>query len=252
MDKQSLLLWLNTRDSVDIQMPNEIFEDFDQTGFKTFNHKCFGYAYYYLISYLYRNAAYGNEIKNYSQQNIINVITSDKSSISYITKSNGLLDKLGYTKSTTDYPIAFFMNDGTLEFGFIKELRKNIPDLQLTHSPRLSIKEPVKALARFDGEDYTGTYYSFQNTHKLNVNDFATIMTDDKLGHVGLYIYGYIQMMCDKFPEGYRSTNIDLAKVVGCSERTIKSYMARLEMLNLVSSSAMTLNNRTQKFYSVG
>ena len=105
-------------------------------------------------------------------------------------------------------------------------------------------------MARFDGENYTGTFYSFQNTHKIDVHQFIAIMGDEKLGHVGLYLFGYISMMCDKFPK-YRITNEELAKIVGCGERTIKSYMARLEELGLIKSTKITVGNKTQKFYSV-
>ncbi|WP_255305638.1 hypothetical protein [Paenibacillus sp. Mc5Re-14] len=251
MDKVALESWLNVGECVNVQMPNEIFEDLAKADFKSFNHKCFAYAYYYLTCYIYRNTLYGDgKTEQYSQQNIIKVFTTNKSSVSYITKSDGILDEMNYTKTTTDYPVAYYMHDGILEFGLIKELRKKIPDLEINHSPRFCVKEPIKGMARFDGEDYTGTFYSFQNTHKIDVNQFITIVNDGKLGHVGLYLFGYISMMCDKFSK-YRITNEELAKMVGCSERTIQSYMIRLEQLALIQSTKVTLNNKTQKLYSV-
>lgn len=250
MDKGCLEQWLNVGECVNVQMPNEIFEDLSKAEFKSFNHKCFAYAYYYLTCYIYRNALYGGKTDQYSQQNIINVFTSNKSSVSYITKSDGILDSMNYTRTTTDYPVAYYMDDGILEFGLIKELRKKIPDLEINHSPRFCVKEPVKGMERFDGEEYTGTFYSFQNTHKIEVNQFVEIINDEKLGHVGLYLFGYISMMCDKFQK-YRITNEELAKIVGCGERTIKSYTIRLEELGLIKSTKITLDNKTQKFYSV-
>ncbi|MGG4094314.1 winged helix-turn-helix transcriptional regulator [Paenibacillus lautus] len=250
MNKHSLEKWLETTNCVEVQMPNEIFEDLSKAEFKSFNHKCFAYAYYYLTCYIYRNALYGGETDQYSQHNIINVFTSDKSSVSYITKSEGIMDSMNYTKTTTDYPISYYMDNDILEFGLIKELRKKMPDLEMNHSPRFYAKEPIKGMTRFDGEDYTGTFYSFQNTHKIDVRNFIEIISDKKLGHVGLYIYGYISMMCDKFSK-YRITNEELAKMVGCSERTIKSYMVKLEKIGVIQSTKITLNNKTQKFYSL-
>lgn len=253
MNKEYLEQWLNVGESVNVQMPNEIFKDLNKAEFKSFNHKCFAYAYYYLTSYLYRNAIYGgNNTEEYSQQNIINVFTSDKSSVSYITKSEGILDSMNYTKTTTDYPITYYMYDDILEFGLIKELRKRLPNLEMNHSPRFSVKEPIKGMARFDEEDYTGTFYSFQNTHKIDVKNFIKIISDKKLGHVGLYIYGYISMMCDKYNNKFQITNAQLGDFVGCSERTMKKYTQRLEELNLIESKRVFYDNKQlDKVYSI-
>ncbi|WP_261378533.1 hypothetical protein [Paenibacillus agilis] len=252
MDKARLEVWLNASECINVQMPNEIFEDFDKADFKSFNHKCFAYSYYYLISHLYRNTLYGGNTEQYSQQNIIKLFTSNKTVISYITKNDGLLDELGYTKTTTDYPVACYMDNGILEFGLIKELRKKMPQLELNHSPRFSIKEPLKCMSRFDGEDYTGTFYSLQNTHRIGIERFIKIISDDKLGHVGLFIYGYISMMCDKFSNAYQISNVELGEIVGCSDRTIQSYILRLEEIGLLKSTRRIFDNKLlYKVYSV-
>lgn len=251
MNKEYLEKWLNVGECVNVQMPNEIFEDLSKAEFKSFNHKCFAYAYYYLTCYIYRNALYGGKTDQYSQHNIINVFTSDKSAVSYITKSEGVLDSMNYTKTTTDYPVSYYMEDDILEFGLIKELRKKIPDLEMNHSPRFCVKEPIKGMARFDGDDYTGTFYSFQNTHKIAVENFIKIISDKKLGHVGLYIYGYISMMCDKYNNKFQITNAQLGEFVGCSERTMKKYTQRLEEINLIASTRVYYDNKQlDKVYS--
>ncbi|WP_433708685.1 hypothetical protein [Paenibacillus illinoisensis] len=252
MNKQSLESWLNVSACVNVQMPNEIFEDLSKAEFKSFNHKCFAYAYYYLVTYLYRNALYGGNTTDYSQHNIISVFTSKKSSLTYITKSGGLLDEIGYTRTTTNYPVSYFVEDGILEFGLIKELRKKLHGLEAGHSPSLNVKEPVKAMDRFDGEDYTGTFYSFQNTHKITVNEFIRIISDEKLGHVGLYLYGYISMMCDKFRQGYQVSNSTLGEIVGCSESTIKRYAKQLEAVGLLKSKRKVYGEKLlEKVYSI-
>jgi hypothetical protein len=239
--------------SLNIQIPNEIFDDFGQADFKSFNHKCFAYAYYYLVCFLYRNTLYGgNNTEQYSQQNIIKVLTGNKTVVSYITKSDGLLDKLKYTRSTTDYPVSPFMDNGILEFKLIKDLRKRMPNVDLNHSPRFSIKEPIKALTRFDGEDFTGTFYSFQNTHRIDAKRFVNIVTDRLLGHVGLFVYGYISMMCDRFPNGFHLSNTELSRVVGCSERTVQNYTQRLEAIKCIENSRIVLGSKLlEKVYMI-
>lgn len=253
MDKVQLEKWLIINDKVNVQMPNEIFEDFGAADFKSFNHKCFAYAYYYLITYIYRNVLYGgSNTEEYSQQNIIKVFTGNKAVVSYITKADGLLDQIGYTKTTTDYPVAYYVTNGILEFDMIKDLRRKTLNYQLNHSPRFSIKEPILAMKRFDNEDFTGTFYSFQNTHKIDIEDFIDIIADDQLGHVGLFIYGYISMMFDRYPKGYQISNASLGKVVGCSDRTIQNYTQRLEAIGLLKSERKVLGNKLlDKVYTV-
>lgn len=252
LNKEKLRSWLNIGNHTIIQMPNEIFEDLNKTDFKNFNHKCFAYAFYYLCCYLYRNALYGMNTEQYSQQNIIKVFTGNKTIVSYITKSDGLLDQIGYTRTTTDYPVACYMDNGILEFSMIKDLRKRMPKLKVSHSPRFSIKQPIKALVRFNGEDLTGTFYSYQNTHKIDINRFIDIISDDQLGHIGLFIYGYISMMCARFPQGFQISNEALSEIVGCGEKTIRKYTQGLEAIGVLKSTRKSLDNKSlEKIYSI-
>jgi hypothetical protein len=249
MKKEQLKTWLNIDNSVDIQMPNEVFEDFHNADFSNHSHKCFAYAYYYLVSYLYRNALYGGlRPEDYSNENITKLFLGNHKPVSYITKRKGILDKLGYTETTTDYPILYFMDNEILEFTTIKHHRKQNKG-KLTHSPRLSVKKPLKALNRFD-EDYTGTFYSYQNTHSVSINRFIDIITDINLGHVAFYIYAYLVMMNDKFPRGYQISNKAFAEFVGCSERTITRYTMELEAKGYIKSERKLLDYKLlEKIY---
>jgi hypothetical protein len=253
MNKSELRAWLNIDESVNVQMPNEIFEDLSNAEFKNFNHKCFAYGYYYLITYLYRNTIYGTcNIEKYNQQNIISLFVSNNTMVSYITKKGGLLDKIGYTRTTTNYPVAYYMDNGILEFSYITDLRKRMPNLEINHSPRFMIKEPLKGLVRFDGEDCTGTFYDFQNTHRIDIQKFVDIIADEQLGSVGLYIYGYLSMMNDRFPMGYQISNTSFAEIVGCTDRTITKYTNRLEELGFIKSERKLLGYKLlEKIYKV-
>ncbi|ALA47825.1 hypothetical protein ABE137_12590 [Brevibacillus laterosporus] len=253
MNKAVLINWLRIEDSVNIQIPNEIFKDFDKADFKSFQHKCFGYAYYYLATYLYRNTLFGNsDIEKYSQQKIVELFVSNNTIVSYITKKNGLLDSIRYTKTTNNYPTSFYVNNGLLEFSYVNDLKERIPDYTVKHSPRFFVKEPVKALVRFDNEDFTGTFYSFQNTHRIDIKTFIDIISDKQLGHVGLYIYGYLSMMCDKFPLGYQISNQRFGEIIGCSDRTITKYTTQLEKEGLIKSERKLLGYKLlEKIYRV-
>lgn len=253
MNKAVLTNWLKIEDSVNIQMPNEIFKDFDRTNFKSFQHKCFAYAYYYTITYLYRNTLFGNsDVDKYSQQKIVELFVSNNTMVSYITKKDGLLDSMGYTKTTNNYPTSFYVDNGILEFSYVNDLKKRVPDYVVKHSPRYFVKEPVKALVRFDNEDFTGTFYSFQNTHRIDIKTFVDIITNKQLGHVGLYIYGYLSMMCDKYPLGYQVSNQRFGEIIGCSDRTITKYTTQLEKMGLIKSERKLLGYKLlEKMYRV-
>lgn len=228
--------WLQlSGNPMQIQMPNEIFTDLTSANFKSWKHKAFAYSYYFLVTYLYRTTLYGTTPEDYCQDSIMKKIVARKSSFDYVTKKNGVLDKMGYTKSTSNYPISFYMKDGILEFGMIKDLKKQVDAYTPTMGNRFAVKEPVKALNRFN-EDYSGTFYDMQNTHLVTVQRFVDIITHPDLGYVGLYVYAYLSMMGDKFRDGYQISNKALSDVIGCNEKTLSKYTRKLEECGFIKS----------------
>lgn len=226
---------------IQTQIPNEIFDDFSKIEFKTWKHRAFSYTYYYLINYIYRNTLYNHNPMDYSQDNIIKSIIQKTSSISYITKKDGLLDVNGYTETTSDYPITFYMDDTILEFSTIKNVGNVI---QSEVGNRFFIKRPTKSFERFDNESYTGTYYDMQNTHFISIQRFVEILSNVDLGYVAVYIYGYISMMSDRFPKGFKISNKEFADVIGCTERTISKYTKLLEEKGYIKSERELYGNK--------
>lgn len=255
MNKKELINYLNLSGAikgktyVDIQMPNEIFEDFKNELFQNFNHKCFAYSFYYLINFMYRNTIYGfKDVSSYSLENVAKVFVGNHRKVYYITKSGGVLDSIGYTETTNDYPIFMSIDNDIIDFTTIKML-----ETKTNHSPNLMIKLPVKSFYRYDFEDLHGTYYSFQNTHLVKVNRFMDIISNKNLGHVGLFIYSYLKMMCDKFEAGYKISNEELSEVVGCSERTLTKYTTLLEKHDFIKSTRHIIqkSKRVEKIYRI-
>lgn len=247
MNKQQLHDFLHTSGgNIDVHIHNEIFDDLSNIKeFKTWKHRGFAYAYYYLTTYIYRNTLYGvDNPEMYNQKSILNTLIKNHTSISYIVKRRGLLDKYNYLETTRDYPISFYMDNGILEFSTINEWDKDLKDLKPKVSTSFSIKKPVKAFNRYN-EDATGTFYSFQNTHKIHIYRFISIITNPKLGYTGLYIYAYLSMMNDKFKSGYCITNENLSSVVGCDNaRTVSKYTKELESLEYIESEMHFHNNK--------
>lgn len=255
MRKEELKKWLNIGFHVDIQMPNEIFDDLNKNmNIESWKHKCFAYTYYYLITYIYRNSLYGlDNPEGYNQSNILQVLTARRHSVSYLIKRNGILEKMGYIETTTNYPTSFYIEDGVLDFALIDELKEVLDkDILGKSSPNFSIKKPIKALVRFDDEDFSGTFYDFSSTHKTSVDRFVDIITDTQLGYVGFYIYSYLSMMNDRFKYGYQISNSKLAEFVGCNERTVSRYTKRLEdKKHIISERKLYEYKLLEKRYSV-
>lgn len=241
--------WLHIDKNVEIQIPNEIFEDLSdlvatdddlgshESKLVTWKHKAFAYAYCYLITYIYRNVLYGiAQPEEYSQENIICALIAKRSKVSYITKRNGILEKqLKYIKTTNNYPVAFYMDNRTLEFKYINDIKDDLKNVLVAPSPNFHIREPILGFNRFD-EAFTGTFYDFQNTHRIPISTFIGIVSDKQLGYVGLYVYGFLSMMNDRYRNGYQISNKQLAKVVGCNERTVSKYTKLLEARGFIYS----------------
>lgn len=255
MNKKQLTEWLklenNQSNQLIIQTPNEIFTDLESATFKSWKHKAFAYSYYYLVSYLYRGTIYNTTTEDYCQENIITSIVAKSDSFSYITKRNGVLDNIGYTKTTSNYPVSYYYKNKILQFELVKDLKHQVGNNISSVGNRFFAKEPVKALNRFN-EDYSGTFYSFQNTHLVTIERFVDIISNPKLGYVGLYLYAYLVMMGDKFPDGYQVSNKGLSVFLGCSEATVTKYTMNLEACNFIESERKVCGfNLLEKIYKI-
>lgn len=249
MNKKEFIKWLQIdekKQELYLYIPNEIFEDLGRVEFKNWKHKTFAYSYYYLISYLYRVTTYGNTVENYCQENVISSIFTKPDNVRYITKRDGVLDSIGYTKSESDYPITYsFDSSDILQFYKFKELQRQIGSHILpSMNGRFFIKEPVKALIRNSKEDYTGTFYDAQNTHGIKVADFIDIIKNDNLGYVGFYIYAYLIYCCNKYQDGFIVSNKVLSEFIGCHERTLSRYTLELERQGFIYSRRELSENR--------
>lgn len=253
MNTNEMTEWLHTNtDNFDIQIPNEIFEDFKELDFAGWKHRGFAYTYLYLVTYIYRNALYGRyDAVDYSQDAIISTIIKNRTQISYITKKDGLLENAGYVESTKDYPIGFFVDNDILQFTLHSDLDKFISDRFNKVSKNFSLRKPVIAFDRW-GEDFTGTFYDYSNTHRIPIDTFIKILCEPNLGYCGVYMYGYFAMMNDKYPEGFKISNEELSSFFGCNIRTIIKYTKKLEELGFITHKRSVIGYRLmEKEYSL-
>jgi hypothetical protein len=133
----------------------------------------------------------------------------DYKDIDYIIKKDGLLDKFGYTVSTSDHPIEF-KRDNLLGdiIRTISEYNKDDDKYRGT-SHRQQIKLPVKCMHRtrrdLKNNELTGTYFYSDNAIKLEYKTFMDIIKNKELGCSGFLIYLFIRKHYQGLMMGYEN-----------------------------------------------
>lgn len=236
-DLKQLLNWNEFQDK--IYVPNEIFNDLRVLHDKGSSHVAFAYSYYYLISWLYRFAKYGE--KNIDVKMIKQVLgySASTQEINYIIKKNGFLDQIGYTYSDTDYPTAWEWNDSFINFILLSDLEEDSRLTLLKEKGRnFKVKVPFKGIWRSVesqiNNDEDGTFYAFDYTHEMSFRIFMECMQDKQLGVSGFYLYGYLKYRCDKFKK-YQSSIERIGDDIGMSKNTADKYLGRLRSKGLIS-----------------
>lgn len=222
-----------------VYMPSEIFNDLKPLHSKGSSHVAFAYNFYYLISWLYRYAKYGElnidtglikQVLGYSPEN---------KKVNYLIKKNGWLDEMGYTYSGTDYPIAWRFNNGDIQFDMLSELDVELRKMiQSSKGKNYKAKVPVKGIWRDEDSQVegieNGTFYEIEYTHEIPFDVFVRCMENDELGVIGFYLYGYLKYRCDKFGE-FNASMDKLANDTGMSRSTVNRYTGALMKEGLIS-----------------
>jgi hypothetical protein len=228
MDIKQLLHYNDHQNKLYIH--NEIFEDLKLLHNKVSSHTAFAYTYYYLVCWLYRYTKYGElniDVKLIKE--ILGYNATNKK-LDYLIKKNGLLDEIGLTETSTDYPLLWTFEDGELEFMMLSDFDEDIRKLyQKQKGNNYKVKVPIKGLSR-NGEN--GTFYDIGYTHEMTFDLFAQCM-ESELGCSGFYLYGYLKYRCDKFKE-YCISMERLGEEVGMSKNTVDKYLTMLCVNGLV------------------
>lgn len=226
-------------------MPNEVFKDLvscKDYSKDASSHIAFAYSYIYLCTWLYRHCNYF-QMEKVTQERLKEILgyTSSYKGLDYIIKKNGLLEKLGYLETTTDYPLSWNLDeDRFLEFETIKEFEKKygygvIPN---TISRNFKVKLPIKAFHRtkesLEERDLDGTFYDVYHTHMIPVEVFIYCMANVEIGVIGLYLYAFIKHMNGIYSD---SVDISLKQFVvqtGIKGTTLDTYLKRMKEQNII------------------
>ncbi|MED1863263.1 hypothetical protein P4V41_07325 [Fictibacillus nanhaiensis] len=222
-----------------IYIPNEIFNDLEGLHVKGSSHVAFAYSFYYLTSWLYRYCKYGQiEIDTKMIKELLGYHPDNKV-INYIIKKNGVLDELGYTMTTTDYPVAWEYEDG-LEFVLLSDLDTDAKKmLQSKKGKNYKIKVPIKGIWRSKESEEEGiedgTFYEVDNTHCVPFEVFIECMENDQLGCIGFYLYCYMKSKYQIFETGYDVSLTELERCTGLSHKTLCRYLDRLKKYRMIT-----------------
>lgn len=220
-----------------IYMPNEIFTDLHKN-IEKIQHVVFAYAYYYYVCYLYRYCLY----EGVTQSDIKVKLTYDtqEKRLDYIIKKGGILDKIGYTQTTKDYPLSWSMDEyNQIQFQTISDMNFNSVEAKyIITDKNAKVKYPIKMFHR-TSEDLAdlhlnGTLYDISNTHDILFSVFDRCMTNKELGTTPFFIYSYIRHKNDLYGD-YRIGSRNLSLEIGVSEPTLFKYLFLLEKYSLLA-----------------
>lgn len=222
-----------------VYLPNEVFIDLKRH-ISNSSQTAFAYSYLYYITYLYRYCKFiddnGFRVTQECIKHFLGYSPKNKK-VDFIIKKGGLLDNLNYTKTTTNYPIQFLYN--SLDILYFETISDYKSILHKLNDRNFKIKKPLKAFYRTEesvlDRELTGTFYAFENTHRIDYTNFHSIILDKELGTLGFYLYGYLKHKNDMFKSGYQRSYIKIGKEIGFSEKTVRKYANLLESHHLIN-----------------
>ncbi|PWW02514.1 hypothetical protein DFQ01_109139 [Paenibacillus cellulosilyticus] len=226
-----------------IYMPNEIFSDLiycDELtqGKKSSDKLSVAYSYTYLCHWLYWTCKWNADYK-ITQDDLKQILgySRDNKTLLPIIKENGVIDQLGYTLKTTDYPVEYTYEDGYLDFITIGDLKKS-GYVDKSHNDRnFCIKYPLKAFHRttesLNVGDLDGTFYEVGNTHHVPFEVFLYCMSKDDLGTIGFYLYSFLSHKCDLYGKAQYSRGRFVGES-GVKETSLNIYLKALEKYNMI------------------
>lgn len=231
-----------------IYIENEIFEDIQKSDVVGSSKVAQIYAYYYLVKLLYRYALYGNntDLVNVGTHKLILGYAKDYRGIDSIIKKGGILNKLGYTRHESNYPVTWYLEEGFVDFGLVKDriiddngkdLGFYLPDFIIKElNPNSKIHYPIKAFERNHNDIQNGSFYDISNTHGIEVETFLKCMSKKELGCEGFYLYSYIKCKNDWKGGHYWDIPIDqFTKACGMKKTKFLEVLAALEQYNMIS-----------------
>ncbi|AND39531.1 hypothetical protein [Cytobacillus oceanisediminis] len=204
-------------------------------------HIAFAYSYYYFITWLYRYVKYGQFKINVEDIKEILGYARTSVEVDYIIKKNGILDQINYTQTTTDYPIAWEMDDfNGLEFMLLSDAEPETRTLMYREKGRnYKVKYPVKhfhrSLETYESGEMDGLFFEPYDFDVIPFEIFLFCMGKKELGVRGFYLYCYIKRMNGFYGGGYDASYERLSEETGIPKSTLEDDMKLVRQYRMVN-----------------
>ena len=235
-----------------VQIPNDVFKDLTKTiknnGKPNAQQISFAYAYLVTIAFLYKYAHFvdvdnGTYIQNKDIKQVLGYGEKTKT-VDKIIKKDGILEQLRLVHTTKNYPVSVEYTDEiindvrmrefiTIEMlsdkdAYYKEVKR------IVKNRNYEIKEP---LFLFDYKNDAGSLYSYENTHKITIDEFLKFIYDGELNNIDFMLYAFFKYKCHGFLENTRNLALDKIELeIGIGKNTFYKYLEKLEKRNYVKS----------------
>lgn len=238
-----------------VRIPNGIFRDLSSTiknrsGSTNIQQVAFAYVYLTTVAFLYKYAHFvdidnGTYMQNSDIKELLGYNRTTKT-IDKIIKKNGVLDQLGLTTSTKDYPVQYLIhqedkinNISVREFVSISDVDANYVNYTIikgiVKNRNYEIKEPLFLTTEYYDSDF-GTLYSIERTHQITIDEFMSLIFDEELNNIDFLLYGFFKAKCKGYDKDMRA--IALYKIileVGIDKSTFYKHLELLKKKQYLS-----------------
>lgn len=231
-----------------VQLPNGIFKELStairsSTDTTNANQVSFAYAYLVATAFLYKYAQFvdtdhGTYIQNSNLKELLGYGKSTKS-IDRILKKDGVLDELGLTATTREYPVRFYIDPseeigGFPSWNFVMRNELLEDDIllprykEIVKNRNYEIKEPLFLTTGYKDNDY-GTLYSLERTHEITIHEFLTFFEGDAFNNIDFLAYSYLKARCKGYR--YQTKALSLTRICGELGMEASTFLLHLKKL---------------------
>lgn len=231
-------------------IPNKVFEllvSNEELKSKQSPDEAVAYTYLWFITWLWRNAKYGEMMDEDTTIGAIKEMigfTSTNKTINYIIKDGGVLDKLGLTRTLNfkEAPLTYVIEENMPFFYTQEDLDSMRDERDVEESKayrgnnrKKTVKQPVFALENEEGES-GGTFYGdIENTHQVDFDIFVKCMTNPNLGCTAFYLYAFLKSKSTMNDGCIEIGGDTISNRTGIKHTTREKAMDALKKHNLVS-----------------
>lgn len=239
-----------------VQIPNGLYLDLVEN-IESTQQVAFAYSYLVLSAFLYKYSHYVDyDNKTYIQNKDFKQILgygANTKSIDCILRKGSILDEIGLTALTNDYPVSSYYLDekinkvNAIEFTMRQEIKdiENITNdiiKDIVKNKNYKIKKP---LFLFQYKDDIGTLYDYDRTHRIELKEFMEIIYNRDLGTIGLYLYAYIKSKCFGWKNNRKDIRLHtIMHESGMCKNTLYDYLDKLKQKQYIEVEHKGWRNR--------